>query len=415
MTFELFIARRIYADKADDGERFSRPAIRVAMFGVAIGVAVMLISLCVVLGFKHEVSSKVTGFGGHIQVLSLTQNEDYEMLPIITNDTLNQKVRRVKGITHTQAFANKIGILKTNENFRGLTFKGVGEDYDLSFFRQSLVEGKMPQFSAKKSSNEILLSRQVANELGVKVGDKIFAYFMGEKSMRARRFTVAGLFVTNMNDYDKNYAIADIFTVRRLNGWEKDESSGLEISVSDFKQVDDLTKQLQFIHLDTDRNGVTYGVFSIKDLVSHTFAWLAVLDMNVVMILVLMILVSVFTVVSGLLIVMLERINMIASLKVLGATNASIRKVFIHFSIMLLGRGLLWGNAVGLLFCLLQQQFRLMSLDASVYYIDAVPIQFDWLLILALNVVTLLISALVIWGSSHLISIGKPAEMIRYE
>lgn len=415
MTFELFIARRIYADKADDGERFSRPAIRVAMFGVAIGVAVMLISLCVVLGFKHEVSSKVTGFGGHIQVLSLTQNEDYEMLPIITNDTLNQKVHRVKGITHTQAFANKIGILKTNENFRGLTFKGVGEDYDLSFFRQSLVEGKMPQFSAKKSSNEILLSRQVANELGVKVGDKIFAYFMGEKSMRARRFTVAGLFVTNMNDYDKNYAIADIFTVRRLNGWEKDVSSGLEISVSDFKQVDDLTKQLQFIHLDTDRNGVTYGVFSIKDLVSHTFAWLAVLDMNVVMILVLMILVSVFTVVSGLLIVMLERINMIASLKVLGATNASIRKVFIHFSIMLVGRGLLWGNAVGLLFCLLQQQFRLMSLDASVYYIDAVPIQFDWLLILALNVVTLLISALVIWGSSHLISIGKPAEMIRYE
>ncbi|NLV53534.1 MAG: ABC transporter permease [Bacteroidales bacterium] len=415
MTFELFIARRIYADKADDGERFSRPAIRVAMFGVAIGVAVMLISLCVVLGFKHEVSSKVTGFGGHIQVLSLTQNEDYEMLPIITNDTLNQKVHRVKGITHTQAFANKIGILKTNENFRGLTFKGVGEDYDLSFFRQSLVEGKMPQFSAKKSSNEILLSRQVANELGVKVGDKIFAYFMGEKSMRARRFTVAGLFVTNMNDYDKNYAIADIFTVRRLNGWEKDESSGLEISVSDFKQVDDLTKQLQFIHLDTDRNGVTYGVFSIKDLVSHTFAWLAVLDMNVVMILVLMILVSVFTVVSGLLIVMLERINMIASLKVLGATNASIRKVFIHFSIMLVGRGLLWGNAVGLLFCLLQQQFRLMSLDASVYYIDAVPIQFDWLLIFALNVVTLLISALVIWGSSHLISIGKPAEMIRYE
>src|SRR5574344_142125 len=415
MTFELFIARRIYADKADDGERFSRPAIRVAMFGVAIGVAVMLISLCVVPGFKHEVSSKVTGFGGHIQVLSLTQNEDYEMLPIITNDTLNQKVHRVKGITHTQAFANKIGILKTNENFRGLTFKGVGEDYDRSFFRQSLVEGKMPQFSAKKSSNEILLSRQVANELGVKVGDKIFAYFMGEKSMRARRFTVAGLFVTNMNDYDKNYAIADIFTVRRLNGWEKDVSSGLEISVSDFKQVDDLTKQLQFIHLDTDRNGVTYGVFSIKDLVSHTFAWLAVLDMNVVMILVLMILVSVFTVVSGLLIVMLERINMIASLKVLGATNASIRKVFIHFSIMLVGRGLLWGNAVGLLFCLLQQQFRLMSLDASVYYIDAVPIQFDWLLILALNVVTLLISALVIWGSSHLISIGKPAEMIRYE
>lgn len=385
------------------------------MLGVAIGVAVMLISLAVVLGFKHEVSSKVTGLGSHIQVLSLTQNQNYEMMPVLTNDTLIRKVKKVQGVGRIQKFATKIGILKTEENFRGLTFKGVGEDYDCSFFQSCLKDGKMPKFSSKEATNEILLSQKVAGDLGVKVGDKIFAYFMGEESMRARRFKVAGIFATNMNDYDKNYVITDIYTVRKLNGWDEEMSSGLEVTVNDFDRVEELTSKLQFIHKNTDRNGVTYGVFSIKDIAAHTFAWLSVLDMNVVMILVLMILVSAFTVVSGLLIIMLERINMIGTLKVLGATNMSVRKIFIQFSIMLVGQGLLWGNVFGLLLCWIQQQFHLISLDASVYYIDSVPIQFNWWLILGINVATLLISTLVIWGSSHLISIGKPSETMRYE
>ena len=385
------------------------------MLGVAIGVAVMLVSLAVVLGFKHEVSEKVVGFGSHIQVLSLTQDQNYEIMPILTNDTLIRKVKQVKGIQRVQRFATKIGILKTEENFRGLTFKGVGEDYDLSFFQRCLVDEEMPKFSAKKASNEILLSQKVAGDLGVKTGDKIFAYFMGEEAMRARRFKVAGIFATNMNDYDKNYVITDIYTVRKLNNWEEEMSSGLEVTVNDFDRVEELTQKLQFIHQGTDRNGVTYGVFSIKDIASHTFAWLAVLDMNVLMILVLMILVSAFTVVSGLLIIMLERINMIGTLKVLGATNVSVRRIFIQFSIMLVGQGMLWGNVVGLLLCWLQQQFHFISLDASVYYIDSVPIQFNWLLILAINAITLLVSTLVIWGSSHLISIGKPSQTIRYE
>ena len=415
MSFELFIAKRIYADKVEDGERFSRPAIRIAMLGVAIGVAVMILSLAVVLGFKHEVSSKVIGFGSHIQVVSLTQNQNYEMMPVLTNDTLIRKVKKVRGVSHIQKFATKIGILKTEENFRGLTFKGVGEDYDLSFFRNSMVDGKMPKFSSKEASNEILLSKKVAGDLGVKTGDKIFAYFMGEESMRARRFKVAGIFATNMNDYDKNYVITDLYTVRKLNGWDEEMSSGLEVTVNDFDHVEELTQKLQFIHQGVDRNGVTYGVFSIKEMAAHTFAWLSVLDMNVVMILVLMILVSAFTVVSGLLIIMLERINMIGTLKVLGATNVSVRRIFINFSIMLVGQGLLWGNVFGLLICWIQQRFHLISLDASVYYIDSVPIQFNWWLIFAINVITLLISTLVIWGSSHLISIGKPSQTIRYE
>lgn len=415
MAFESFIARRIYSDKTEDGKRFSRPAIRIAMLGVAIGLAVMIVSLGVVLGFKHEVSSKVIGFGSHIQVISLTQNQDYEIMPVLTNDTLIKKVKKVRGIEHIQRYATKLGILKTDDDFCGLTFKGIGEDYDKSFFKKCLIDGDLPNFSSKESSNQILISKKVATNLNVKVGDKIYAYFMGEESMRARRFTVAGIFVTNMNDYDVNYAITDIRTVRKLNGWDEEMSSGLELTVYDFERVDELTDKLQFLHEGTDRNGVMYGVFSIKEMAAHTFSWLAVLDMNVLMILVLMILVSAFTVVSGLLIIMLERINMIGTLKVLGSTNKSIRRIFINFSIMLVGRGLLYGNIAGLLICWIQQQFKVVSLDASVYYIDSVPIQFNWLLIIAINIITLLISTLVIWASSNLISIGKPAATMRYE
>lgn len=415
MSYELFIAKRIYADKTEDGKRFSRPAIRIAMLGVAIGLAVMIISLGVVFGFKHEVSSKVIGFGSHIQVISLTQNQNYEVMPVLTNDTLIGKVKKVRGVDHIQRFATRIGILKTDDDFCGLTFKGIGEEYDTMFFSNCLVEGEIPHFSEKESSNKILLSRKVATNLNVKVGDRIFAYFMGEESMRARRMTIAGIFATNMNDYDMNYAITDIHTVRKLNGWDDEMSSGLEITVKDFEQVEPITDKLQFIHKQNDRNGVMYGVFSIKELAAHTFSWLSVLDMNVLMILVLMILVSAFTVVSGLLIIMLERINMIGTLKVLGSTNKSIRRIFINFSIMLVGKGLLFGNIAGLLLCWIQQQFKVVSLDASVYYIDSVPIQFNWIMIVAVNVLTLLISSVVIWGSSHLISIGKPASTMRFE
>lgn len=415
MSFEFFIARRIFADRAADGEHFSRPAVRIAMFGVAVGMMVMLISLAVVLGFKREVSSKVMGFGSHIQMVSLTQNQRYEILPVLTNDTLLHAVKSVPGIKHVQMFANKLGVLKTDDDFCGLNFKGIGEDYDTEFLKSCLVEGEMPQFSSEVSSNQIVISRKVASDLGVEAGDRIFAYFMGEEEMRARRLTIAGVFETHMNDYDENYVITDIYTVRRLNNWEKDESSGLEITVHNFDKVEELTRQLQQFCRGTDRNGVTYGVFSIKTIAEHTFAWLSVLDMNVTMILVLMMLVSAFTVASGLLIIMLERINMIGTLKVLGATNGIVRKIFSNFSIMLVGRGLLLGNAVGLLLCWLQQEYRLVKLDASVYYIDAVPIAFDWLFILAVNVLTVLVATLVIWGSSHLISLGKPSDTIRFE
>lgn len=412
---EWFIAKRIYADKQGDGNRFSRPAVRIAMAGVATGVAVVLMSLAVVLGFKREVSDKVKGFGGHIQVVCLTQTQEYERLPVLTNDTLLRKVRSVVGKAHVQKYATKLGVLKTEENFRGLTFKGVDENYDWEFLTRCMEAGQIPRFSSKKASGEVLISRKVADDLNLTVGDKVFAYFIDNETMRARRLKVAGIYATHMNDYDKNYALTDIYTVRRLNGWDSEMSSGLEIKVQDFDRVDEYTNRLQFIHKTPNRQGAFYGVFSIKEMAAHTFAWLSVLDMNVAMILVLMLAVGAFTIVSGLLIVMLERIAMIGTLKVLGATNAAVRRIFINFSLMLVGGGLLWGNVAGLGLCWLQQRFHLVKLDASVYYIDSVPIQFDGWLILIVNATTLLVSTLVVWSSSHLISVSKPGDTMKVE
>lgn len=415
MSFKSFIAHRIYADKSEDGERFSRPAVRIAMLGVMMGVAVMLISLAVVLGFKEQITSKVMGFGCHIQAVSLTQNQYREMLPLTTDKAMIESVRRVEGVKHVQPFAYKLGVLKTEDDFCGVNFKGVGNDYDMSFLQSCLVEGEIPSFKSDTPSNELLISRRVATDLGLEVGDKVFAYFMGEEAMRARRFTVAGLFTTNMDDYDKNTVITDIYTVRKLNHWEADQSTGLEVSVSDVDDIERTTDCLQFLHRQPQPDGIVCGVFSIKELAAHTFAWLSVLDINVVMILILMILVSAFTVVSGLLIIMLERINMIGTLKVLGATNSMVRGIFVHFCTMLVGRGILYGNLLGFAICFLQKYCHVISLDPSVYYIDSVPIAFDWVLIVTINLITFLISLLVIWGSSHLIGLGKPAQTMRYE
>lgn len=414
----LFIAKRILTDNSEDGRRFSRPAVRIAQLGIIVGLAVMIVSLAVVMGFKREVSSKVIGFGSHIQVLSLTQTTEYEMLPILTNDSLMKVVKRQRGLDHMQRFVNKTGMLKTDDSFRGVQFKGVGEDYDMEFFRKSLVDGEIPKFSSEESTNSILISRKIATDLGLSVSDRVYAYFVdiNNKGMRARKFTVAGIYETNLTDYDRNMVFTDIVTMRKLCGWTDEMSSGLEITVKNFDEVEDITNRMsQRMHGPTDRNGVTYGVFSVRELAAHTFAWLDVLDTNVVMILILMMLVSAFTVVSGLMIVMLERIQMIGVLRALGATNMQVRRVFIYFAIFLVGGSIIMGDVVGLGICYAQEYFHLVQLDASVYYLDTVPIHIEWLYILLINVATIIISSVVIFGSSFLVNLGAPAKALRWE
>lgn len=412
MNFELFIAQKLYSDDTEGGKKYSRPAVRIALAGIAIGIAVMIVSLSVVLGFKSEVSNKVTGFGSHIQLLSLTYDHNRQMLPVQTGDSLLKIVRSFPEVDHVQRFALKMGLLKTNSDFCGITFKGLSAEYDTAFLASSLVEGNLPQ----PDSTQLLISRRVADQLQLKVGDRVFAYFLSSQSMKARRFHICGIFQTNMSDYDSSYAMTDIRTVQKLNGWDETESSGYEITIHDFSKLSDVTLSLaQKINNHPDSKGVIYGVYSIRELAPHTFSWLSVLDMNVVMIIILMICVSVFTVVSGLLIIMLDKINMIGIFKALGATNFSIRRVFANFAILLVGKGLIIGNIVGFLLCYLQQFFQVVRLDASVYYISYVPIQINYLYILIINIITIIITSVVIFGSSHLISISNPSKTMRYE
>lgn len=415
MNFERFIAKRIYA--TTDGKRqISRPAIRIALIGIMIGMAVMIVSIAVVMGFKSEVSSKVVGFGSHLQVVSVTLDQDRQLMPVLTTDSLERVVRRNPQVSHVQRYITKMGMLKTSDDFRGIQFKGVGEEYDMLFFKQYLKDGNIPVFSSKESTNQLLVSQRIASDLHIKTGDKVYAYFVNEKGMRARRFTVCGIYETHLSEYDRNTVLTDIYTIRKLNNWDDDQSSGFEIAIKQFENLDKVTDELgDKINKVYDKNGCMYGVFNIRQLAPNIFAWLGVLDMNVIMILVLMICVASFTVMSGLLIIMLERINMIGILKSLGATNFSVRKIFVNFSVMLVGRGMLWGNIIGLLICFIQSQFHVVRLDPSVYYLDAVPIKYDWLLFILVNAITLIISFVVVFGSSYLMSISKPARTMRFD
>ncbi len=414
-SFEFFIAKRIYSD-SDGKKNFSRPAIRIAMSGIAIGIVVMLVSLAVVLGFKDEVSSKVVGFSSHAQLLSRTIDSEYEVLPVIADEILIRRIEDIEGVRSVQSHVSKLGMLKTEDDFCGMTFKGVGQDYDMSFFADCLVEGEIPDFSDSESTNQLLVSETTAKTLHLGVGDKVFAYFFSSNSMRARRFTIAGIYNTNLSEYDKSLAFTDIYTMRRLNGWESDMVTACEVRTDGIAEADELIYALARVANTTyDRNGTVYGAFTTKELNPHIFSWLDVLDTNVVMILVLMICVASVTVISGLLIVILERTSMIGVLKSLGASNMKIRKIFMHFAIMLVGRGMLIGNIIGIALCLVQKYGRLIKLDASVYYIDTVPIKFNWFYVIGVNALTLFISCIVIFGTSFLVSLNKPAKTLRFE
>lgn len=415
MNFSFFIAKRFYEDY-DGKKRFSRPAITIAKLGIAIGLAVMIISVSVVKGFQQEITSKVVGFGNDMQIINLSYMDEYENSPVLATDSFLSVVSSVSGVSHVQRFSSKTGMLKTDDDFLGINLKGVGEDYDLTFLQSYVVDGQIPSFSSKEATNNIVISTQQATKLGLKVGDKIFAYFISAENIRARRFTVAATYCTNLTDYDKIYAYTDIYTVNRLNKWTDSMVTALEIQVNDFGRLDEITHDMMMTLGDkTDTNGCLYGAFDIKSLAPGTFSWLEILDVNVVMILVLMICVASFTVVSGLLIIMLERIQVIGTLKALGATDHYVRKIFCYFALMLVGKGMIAGNLVGLLLCVLQKEFRFVKLDPETYYIDAVSIDFNWWYIIGVNILTLLVSALVIFGGSHLISVRRPSNAMRFE
>lgn len=414
MNLELFIARRIHFSK-EGNRQVTPPAVRIAIVGVALGLAVMILSVAIVIGFKKEVRNKVIGFGSHIQITNFDNNSSYETTPIAVSDSLLQALREFPGIKHIEGYATKMGILKTDSDFQGVVLKGIDTDYDWSFFQNNLKEGELLTIDPKKTSTDVIISRYLSDLLGLKLGDSILTYFVQE-DVRARKFNIVGIYETGFMDYDKLFVLADIKQIRRLNGWEKDEVSGLELLVDDYDKLDQIAEDLYFNLVEKqDRHGNTYFTRSIKEMNPMIFNWLDVLDVNVVVILILIFAVAGFTMISGLLIIILERTNMIGILKALGENNVSIRKIFLYISFFLIGKGMLWGNVVGIAICLIQSHFRIIKLDPSIYYLDAVPIDLSIVSLILLNIGTLCASMLMMLGPSYLITKIDPAKSIRFE
>lgn len=415
MNFPLFIARRIYSDNSDK-RKVSRPTIRIATIGVAIGLAVMIVSVCVVLGFKHTIRDKVIGFGGNIQVAEFSTLQNADIKPIAMNDSMMSILRSIPGVEHVQRFATKQGILKTNSDFLGVMFKGVGPEYDTTFIHQNMIEGYIPKFSDKKSSNNILLSKIMADKLQVKSGQRIFAYFIGDNGVRARKFTIAGIYQTNLTQYDKTVCFTDLYTTVKLNNWNPDQVSGTELSVTDFSKVDETEACLiKKVNKTTDHYGQTYSSKTIRDISPQIFSWLDLLDLNVWIILLIMTAVAVVTMISGLLIIILERTTMIGVLKALGASNRTVRHTFLWFAAFIIGKGLVIGDILGIGLVALQKYTGLIKLDPTTYYVSTVPVEFNLTFIVLLNVMTMAISMFVLIFPSYLISHIHPARSMRYE
>ena len=415
MNLPLFIAKKIYGGK-NEGKQVSRPAIRIATAGVAIGLAVMLISVSVVLGFKHTIRDKVIGFGSHIQVGNFMTLQTGDFYPIQMDDSMLTVLKTIPGVKHVQRYAMKQGILKTDHDFLGVVFKGIGAEYDTTFLHQNMRQGHIPRFTDNASSNKILISQSIADKLGVKANDKIYSYFIDKNGVRTRRFTIEGVYQTNLSQYDDITCFTDLYTAVKLNGWEDDQTTGAELTVKDFSQLDDVENLVvKKVNRTLDHYGETYSSKTIRELCPQIFSWLDLLDLNVWIILALMIAVAGVTMISGLLIIILERTVMIGILKALGARNKTIRHTFMWFAAFIIGKGMLIGNIVGLGLISLQQFTGLVKLNPQTYYVNTVPVEYNIPLFIILNVATLLICLFVLIAPSYLISHIHPAKSMRYE
>ena len=415
MNLPLFIARRINGSEGQRRE-VSRPAIRIATIGVAIGLAVMIITVSVVFGFKHTIRDKVVGFGSHIQVENYMAQQLSAPVPISISDSLMKVMKQLPGIRHVERYALTQGILKTDDDFLGVAFKGVGSDYETTFLSEHIVEGEMPKFSDGQSKYPLLISRMMADKLQLKAGEKVYAYFIGNDDVRARKFTITGIYETNMTQFDQTLCFTDYNVPIRLNGWEPDQCSGAELLVDDFDQLDQVAEEVVAkVNRRTDKYGAIITSQTIREAHPHVFQWLELLDINVWIILALMICVAGFTMISGLLIIILERTQMIGILKALGMRNKTVRHTFLWFAAFIIGRGMLVGDIIGIGLVVLQQQTGFIHLDPASYYVDTAPMELNIPIIVLLNVVTLLVSLFVLIAPSFLISHIHPARSMRYE
>lgn len=410
----MFIAHRVFTDR-DNKESFSRPIVAIAVAGIALGLTVMILAIAIVTGFKNEIRNKVVGFGSHIQILNLDTNTSYEMVPVSRNQKFLESVKAMPGINHVQVFGIKAGIIKTETDIQGVVLKGVGNDFDWQFFRDNLVEGEIFQVTDSTRTNKVLISKYLSKLLRLRVGDDFAMYFVQEPP-RMRRFTISGIYETSLEDFDKIFILADIGHIIRLNDWDPDQISGFEITIDDFRDLDWMTFRVQEqVGYGFEEDKTMLRVLSIQEKYPQIFDWINLQDMNVAIILILMLVVAGFNMVSGLLILILDRTRMIGILKALGAENARVRRIFLIQAGLLIAKGLFWGNIIGIGLCLLQRYFGIIRLEQSSYYLTTVPINLDPMHILLLNIGTMVLILLMLIVPSHVISGIMPVKTIRFD
>lgn len=433
MNFPFFIAQRFFRSIGKDKKNASNPTITIATAGVAVGLAVMIITISVISGFKREVTQKVNGFASDIEVLDYRSLSSPEGFPITADSAFIASAKKWPGVERVDKIAQKMGILKTNDEFEGVTLKGIDSGYDTTFIANAITAGRLPRLDVKPDpdtgtvgSNEIAISSRLADDLKLKVGDRVFAYFF-EENIKMRRFKVCGIYCTNMGIFDKTFVITDYNTVADLNGWDANKCSSLEVHLKNsvesstqfFTNNEILDRSMvaatEFCAKNPDEQGITRRPLSVREHYMQVFSWLDLLDFNMIVILVLMVCVAGFTMISGLLILILERTQTIGILKALGATNGKVRSIFLNFAALITLRGLLIGDvlALGLLFA--QQQWGFVHLDPASYYVDTVPVEITWWPILLINIITLILTTLALVAPSFMISRIQPAKAIRYE
>jgi len=402
------IASRLYFSQKGE-HRSSRPAVRVALAGMIVGVAVMILTVCIVVGFKQTITDKVAGFGAHIQVVSFDNNNTYDLHPIAVSDSLLTQLASYDHVVSAAPFITKPGMIKTDSAFQGIVLKGT--DY-WTFFVQNIVEGAIPS-----QPQEVLLSRLTANRLQLQLNDDILCYFVDDSDVRARRFTIVGLYDTGFAQADELFVLSPLETVRRLQQWQLNTYSGVEILLDDIACLDEVADEIYFAtvnHLD-DYGYNTYYVQTLVQLNPAIFGWLELLDMNVVVIIILMLLVAGFNIVSGLIILILDGVQLIGTLKALGADNRFVRRIFLTQAAMLIAKGVLWGNIIGLTIATVQYFGHLIPLEATTYYVSSVPVSFAWGWLIALNVLTIGVSLLILLLPSMIITKISPAKVMHFE
>lgn len=406
MNFEYFISKRIRVRK---GDSFSRPIIKVSIAGIALGLAVMIISVAVLTGFQKEISRKVVGFGSHIQISHFDSNNSYEPTPIIIDDKSLEEVESIQGVRHLNSFGLKAGLIKTTDQIYGVVLKGVDKNYDWSFFNEKIIEGKAPNFKDTATSNDILISKKVANMLKLKVNDDVRMYFIIDNSIRGRKLTVSGIYETGLTEFDETYILGDIRHIQRLNNWNNGEVSGYEVLIEDFDKLNDISEKVYSVI------GFDLNTQTIKQLYPQIFDWIEIQDLNVLIILILMTLVSGITIISTLLILILEHTRDIGILKAMGANVNSIRKIFLLTSVYIILFGLFWGNLLSLGLIWIQKTFGVIPLPPDSYFLSQVPVSINIWQLAIINVLTVLICFLMMLIPSMVIKYISPIKAIRFE